>query len=38
MRKKNIDNVKFLKKIVKKKEREDKEFRPSDDYKLEVKG
>jgi hypothetical protein len=35
--KKNINSVKFLKKIVKKKEREDKEWHPRDQYDVEVK-
>lgn len=37
MTKKNIDTVKFLKKIVKKKEREDKEWHPQIDIDLQVK-
>ena len=37
MPKKNIDNIKFLKKIVKKKEREDKEWHPSTETDLTVK-
>ena len=37
MTKKNINNVKFLKKIVKKKEREDKEWHPSNDVDMQVK-
>ena len=37
MTKKNIDNVKFLKKIVKKKERKDTEYHPKSDMDLVVK-
>jgi hypothetical protein len=37
MTKKNINTVKFLKKIVKKKEREDKEWYPNDDVDLQTK-
>ena len=37
MAKQNINNVKFLKKIVKKKEREDKEWHPNSQYELEAR-